>query len=417
MLPLRITASLLNFIRLGAVDATEVGEEQQPSMGGRHKEVLDHIVSAELRTPDTFTTAVLAPVVVAPSSLDIATAGDRDDHLFLGNQVFIGHSTFEALEDLSPTVITKTVHYLLELLGHDRALSLVTGEDGLVFGDHLFKLCCLVHDLLTLERCQATKLEVQDGESLILIDTQEFLEALFGLFDSGGLSNEGDDLIQSVQGLEITAEDVSIGFCFIQAELCPANNHLNLVANPEGNETIQRQGSGNPVHNGQHVGAKVLLQGRVLVQVVEDYLRDRVTFENNDQSLSGPTRCFVPNVSNSAEFSFFDEVSDLDGQVVWVHLIRKLGDHKTCSPLNLLYRDDCAHRDRPTTRAIGVLDSFGPKDLSAGGEIWTLNLAHGGLEKLFPGSRGIREVPQRCGCDLAQVVGWDVGGHTHGNTH
>jgi hypothetical protein len=70
----------------------------------------------------------------------------------------------------------------------------------------------------------------------------------------------------------------------------------------------------------------------VLVEVVEHHLGDSITLENNDEALTGPTRSLVPDVGNSGEFSVFDQISDLDRQVVRVHLIGKLGDHKQVRP-------------------------------------------------------------------------------------
>ena len=59
VLTLGVAAGLLHLVRLGAVDAAGVREEQQPVVGGGDEEVLDHVVGTQLRALDPATAAVL----------------------------------------------------------------------------------------------------------------------------------------------------------------------------------------------------------------------------------------------------------------------------------------------------------------------------------------------------------------------
>ena len=112
MLSLGITPSLLQFIALGAVYAPQVGEEQNPTVCGGHKEMLHNIVAAQLSTSNTLTTAMLAAVLVAAGAFNVSTAGNRYDNFFLRNKVFHRHIAVETTQDLGAAVIAVTIHDL-----------------------------------------------------------------------------------------------------------------------------------------------------------------------------------------------------------------------------------------------------------------------------------------------------------------
>ena len=124
MLALRVAAGLLHLVGLGAVDAALVREEQQPVVRGGDEEVLDHVFAAQLRALDALAAAVLAAVVVAAGALDVAAAGDGDDHLLFGDEVFDAHVAVEAEHDLGAAVVAEPVDDLGELVADDRALAL-----------------------------------------------------------------------------------------------------------------------------------------------------------------------------------------------------------------------------------------------------------------------------------------------------
>jgi hypothetical protein len=75
-------------VRLRAVDPALVGEKQDPVMGGGDEEVLHEVVLAQGRTAHPSATAPLRAIQPPQGSLCISAAGDRDDHILLGDEVF-----------------------------------------------------------------------------------------------------------------------------------------------------------------------------------------------------------------------------------------------------------------------------------------------------------------------------------------
>jgi hypothetical protein len=95
----------------------------------------------------------------------------------------------------------------------------------------------------------------------------------------------------------------------------------------------------------QHDHAEGVLQLRVLVQVVEHDLGDRVALEHDHEPLPGPAAGLVAHVRDAGKPPVLDELGDLGRQVVRVDLERELLDDQALAAVDLLYVDDRAHGD------------------------------------------------------------------------
>src|SRR5699024_12602158 len=123
VLALRVARRLGQLVALGAVDAALIGEEQQPAVGGGGEEVLHHVVLAQGGAAHPLAAALLGAVLVLSGALDVAAAGDGDDHVLLGYAVLPLHVAGEG-EDLGAAVVAEGVPALPELLGRDVAVPL-----------------------------------------------------------------------------------------------------------------------------------------------------------------------------------------------------------------------------------------------------------------------------------------------------
>ena len=120
---------------------------------------------------------MLAAVVVAAGALDVPAAGDGDDHLLLGDQVFDAHVAAVSEHDLGAAVVAVLRDELGELLDDDRALPLLALEDRLVAGDLELELGEPVLDLLALERGEPAQLQREDRVGLQLVDLEQLDQA------------------------------------------------------------------------------------------------------------------------------------------------------------------------------------------------------------------------------------------------
>ena len=277
------------------------------------------------------------------------------------------------------------------------------------------ELLGLVDDLLALERREAAELELEDGAGLQLVDVEQVDEAVAGLFDRGRAADEGDDLVERVERLEVAAQDVHARLGLAEEVLGATHDDFDLVVDPVRDEAVDRERAGHAVDDREHVRAEVLLQLRVLVEVVQHDLRDRVALQHDHEALAGAAGGLVADVGDAADPAVLHEVGDLDREVVGVHLVRQLGDDEAGATLQLLDRDDRAHRDRTATRAVGVVDALDAEDLRAGREVGALDALDERFLQLLARGLGVLEVPLGAGCHFAQVVRRDVRRHAHGD--
>ena len=122
----------------------------------------------------------------------------------------------------------------------------------------------------------------------------------------------------------------------------------------------------------------------------------------------------VPDVGYTVQFLFPGEAGDLFDQVGLVHLVGDLGDDylfPVSAARDLFNLGGGLHDDAAAPGGVGVEDALVAQDIGARWEIGAFDRPH----QLFCG--GVRVVDQADNgvADLSQVVGRDVGGHTHGD--
>ena len=151
--------------------------------------------------------ALLAAVQVGLGPLGVAGLGDRDDHLFAGDQIFVGDVTV-GRDDPGATVVAVLLDELGELVVHDGALALRLGQDVLEVGDLGLDLGQVVDDALAFQGGQPAQLHVQDRLGLDLVDVEQLDQALAGDVDGLRRADQRDHLVERVERLDQTAQDV-----------------------------------------------------------------------------------------------------------------------------------------------------------------------------------------------------------------
>jgi hypothetical protein len=252
---------------------------------------------------------------------------------------------------------------------------------------------------------------------LNLVNLQQLDQAVSSVLNGWGFTDEGDDRVKRVKRLEVSTQNVGVCFGFVESELCPANDDFNLVRNPISDELVDGEITWNAVHDREHVCAEVFLQLGLAVEVIENNLGNRVTLEDNDESLTGSTGRFIADVRNPLNLAFLDQVGDSNCQVVGVDLVRQLTYDEARAVVNLFCLDDGTHRDAAVARPIRVLDSACSQNLRTGREIGSLDVFENRVEEFLAGHGWVGQVPEGCRRDLAEIVWRDVRCHSHGNTN
>ena len=106
-------------------------------------------------------------------------------------------------------------------------------------------------------------------------------------------------------------------------------------------------------------------------------------------------------------------IGDVANELALVYLIRKLGNNDAGAILPVLFKfRSCAQHDLAAACGIGLADAAAAHDDALGRKIRPLNILHQiaqfRLRILKDTDTGID--------DLFEIVGWDIGGHTDGDT-
>ena len=194
------------------------------------------------------------------------------------------------------------------------------------------------------------------------------------------------------------------------------NDHVELVGDVEADHLVQAQRARNAVDDREHVRAEARLQLRMLVEVVEHHLRDRVTLDRDDDAHTDTVGGLVVDLGDARELAVPNLLGDRGDQVVRVDLVGQLGDDDRGATVGILFDlDDAAHTDRAAAGGVRILDTLATDDESVRREVGALDAFHAGRERRFFVGLEVVESPEHRVAEFTQVVRRDVGGHTDGD--
>ena len=158
------------------------------------------------------------------------------------------------------------------------------------------------------------------GRELELLD-----EPLPGLVDALGGADELDDGVQVVQGDHQALEDVGPGLGLLQVEPGPPPDDVLAVGDEVLHHVDEGQDLGLLVDDGQHDDAEGGLQGRVLVEVVQDDLGQLAPLDLDDDPDALPVG-LVAEVGDALDLLRVDELGDGLEEPGLVDGVGNLGD-------------------------------------------------------------------------------------------
>ena len=185
----------------------------------------------------------------------------------------------------------------------------------------------------------------------------------------------------------------------------------------EGDELLQRlleaDDAGLAIDQRQHVDGEGRLQGRVLVERVEQLLRLGLALQQNDDPHPLAVR-LVAQFGDAGEPLAVDQGGDLLDQGRLIHLVGQLGNDDLARPaLGRVCQGGLgADDDAAATGGEGALDAVLAEDDAAGGKVRPFDEVG---EVVDIGARIINQVGEGV-AKLAEVVRRDVGGHADGDS-
>src|SRR5205823_1750730 len=215
-------------------------------------------------------------------------------------------------DDLGAPVVVTPVRLLdLEQLLADHAVDLrLVAEDLPELADALLLVVVVALHFVALERGQLAQAQLEDRQRLGLAELELLHEPYARLVGVGGGADEGDDLVEDVEGLEVALEDVDAGLELAQLVLRAAGDDLALEVEVMADELEQRERARDAVDERDGVVAERRLQGRVLEELVERHLRNRVALELDLDAHPAAVRV-VGEIGDLGQDLLLHEVGDL----------------------------------------------------------------------------------------------------------
>ncbi len=230
-----------------------------------------------------------------------------------------------------------------------------------------------------------------------------------------GSANRGDDLVDVVEGLLKTFEDVGSSLRAIEFVLRPAGKDFLPVTDVLLECTSQGENARlrAVLDQGEKVDAERLLQGGVFEQVVEHLHRLRVALELDDGAHPGAVG-FVAEIADAVEFAVLDEFGDPLHQRRLVDLIGQFGDDDLVTVAPCCFLDEGFGADHHATAAgvIGGANTLAAENRAAGREVRSLDEFHQLVDRCL----GIVDEMDDGIADFVQVMWRDIGCHPDGDT-
>src|SRR5919112_2010856 len=406
---LRGAAHSRELVDLEPVDLALVGKEEHVVVRRRDKEVVDVVALFEFHSGDAHPTTALLAEGVDGDALQVTAVGDGDHHLLLGYEVL--YLEVDALlgRDRRPAIVRVGRPDLAELLlDYPVDLGLI-GRDALEILDLLAQVPVLPLDLLTLHRGEPLQPEVKDRLRLAFGEPEPLHQVLARRLHATGATEGRHDFVEIPKRDQQSFEDVGPSLGPPELVARPARHHLELVGDVVPQSLLVGERLRHTVDERDQVHPEALLHLGVLVEVVEDDFGHGLALQLDHYAHPVPVR-LVAQVGDVLQFAVLDQLGDLLQEVALVDLVRDFrDDYLGPVALDLLGVGLCLHPYGAPPGLNGVAYAAQPDYNAPRREIGALDVL---CDLLVIQVRVVYQGYRRVD-DLAEVVGWDLGGHTH----
>src|SRR5581483_6844584 len=363
---LRLARAERQLVHLEPVDLPDAREEQDVVVRRGDEQMLDVVLVLQVHPHHADAAAPLLAIRGDREALDVAGAGDRDHHVLFRDQVF----ELELLlggDDLGAAVVAAAVDALqLEQLLLDQRVDLLLGTEQVAeLLDALLLVAVVLLDARALERSEGAQAQLEDRRRLAFAQIELLHQAVARGLRVGRAADQGNDRVEIVERDQVALEDVDLALETAQLVLAAARDDLALEVEVVREQLEQRQRLRHAVDERDGVHTERRLQRRVLEQLVERDLRNRIALQLDLDAHAGAVRVIL-QVGDLGEHLLVDELGDLrdDARVAaLLHAVRKLGDDdRALAAAELLDVSARTHDHAAAARAVRVPDARAADD-------------------------------------------------------
>ena len=230
--------------------------------------------------------------------------GERNHAVFVGDQVLDVNVALVHHDLGTPRVGIFLANGQQVILHHAEQLAGI-GEQLLQVGNALLQSLIFRLQFAAFQPGQLVEAHIKDGVGLDFRKAKRGHQLNFGGLAVFRGADDAHHVIEVIQRLQQSFQNVGAGFGLAQFKLRTAGQHLEAVVNEALQKLLEVHDPRASVVNGQHDGAKRAAQLRLLVQVVQHHLPDFALLElhhHADAVLVG----LVAQVADTFDFLLMD---------------------------------------------------------------------------------------------------------------
>ena len=439
--PLRGSAEVGDFMHALDVNPAGVREEHQIIMGIGREQMLDEIAGlliggclARFHADHAFSSTALGAEGTSVRAFDQAVVRDSDHHRFVSNEILNGHFAFvrcEVCPAWGGVLFLNKGQFVLNDAEYARFLS----QDIKEVFNLLNEVLVLGANLVDFQTGQLIEAQFENGvrlffaefitavveASLVANENPELLNSRLGEIERhqfhlgfiavGGFADNLDELIKIRERDDITFQRLSSALSLLQFVTRAPHDDFAAVLDIAIDGFLKRECLGLAVINGEHIDAEGGGQLRVLVEVIDDHLRDRIALE-----LDNDTGVFIGFIADSRDLGenlFIGQLSDALYECGAVDVVGNLGDDNLLFAVaHFLHAESTSHLDGAFASGEIIRHGGEPGDGATGREIRALDILHQPLEIDI----GIIDLGADTIDHFTEVMRRHVRGHADGNT-
>ena len=294
-------------------------------MRSREDHMTHDVVELQLAARHATTATALRLERASRYCLDVLSLGHHDDEFLVVGEIFDRHLA-DVVGQLTLAVGRELVADCRDLLFDDCVEAIRIIEDVLQVNDLETQLVEFGLEVNPGEPGQLTELHVQD---VVGLNFGEFKrsghEAVTGNSDIIACSDEFDNLVDDIEGLNAPLEDVLAMTGLLQPVLGPARDDFDLVVDVGNEGVAEGDLLGHALHERDHVDRERGLQLGELEQVVHHHVGIAIALKADDQ-LGLTAAGGVVHISNAIEIAVVDELLNTCSDRGAGGLVRQLGN-------------------------------------------------------------------------------------------
>ena len=232
------------------------------------------------------------------------------------------------------------------------------GQHILQILDQFEELVVFILEFFSLQAGELTQTHLHDSLSLQICESPLLHQSVLGLLYRPGSTNQSNHLIDDVECLEESFQNMGTGLGLLEVELGTADYHLVTVLDVLCNHVFQIKRHRAAVYQRNIVHAECRLQRGHLIQLVEHHLGYHILAQVIHNARAVTLVGQVLNIRNAHNLVILHQLNRVANHIGRIHHVWQRGHDDTVTILVGFYIRMATHHDSAATGIEGLLHAL-----------------------------------------------------------